>query len=67
MDWTSGKAPLGLTNDFKPFTSPVNGEVITSKNQLREHEKQNNVVQVGTDFDETIKKKQKQQQELKDE
>ena len=36
---------------YDSFVSPVNGEYITSKHQLKEHEKVNDVVQVGDAFD----------------
>jgi hypothetical protein len=41
-----------LSHDtFSPFVSPINGEYIATKNQLRDHEKTHNVVQVGSDLD----------------
>jgi hypothetical protein len=45
-----------LSDAFVPFVSPVNGEYIASRNQLRDHEKKNNVVQVGSDLDGKINK-----------
>lgn len=43
-----------FTDGFSSFVSPVNGEFISSKAQLREHEKRNNVVQVGDAFDSKV-------------
>lgn len=34
-----------IKNDIEAFQSPVDGSVITSSKQLREHNKRNNVVQ----------------------
>lgn len=41
-----------VMGDIKPFVSPVgeDNEVISSRPQLREHEKKHNVVQTGNDF-----------------
>jgi len=39
-----------IMDDIKPFTSPVNGEHITSRSQLRTHEKKYNIKQVGNDW-----------------
>lgn len=50
------KAPTVFTDTFTPFVSPVNGEAIMTKRQLRDHEKRNNVVQVGSDFDSRVNK-----------
>lgn len=51
------------TDTFTPFVSPVNGEYIATKNQLRDHEKRNNVVQVGSDFDSKFNKIKQQAEE----
>lgn len=50
---------------FSPFVSPVNGEYIATKNQLRDHEKRNNVVQVGSDFDSKFNKIKQESEERK--
>lgn len=44
---------------FEPFQSPIDGSIIASKEQLREHEKKHNVRQVGDAYlGETQKKKE---------
>ena len=60
MDWSSGKAPgVHGAQAFDSFVSPVNGEYIQSKHQLKEHEKRNDVVQVGDAFDSKFKELKK--------
>lgn len=55
-----------LSHDtFTPFVSPVNGEYIATKNQLRDHEKRNNVVQVGSDLDSKFNKIKQNYEERK--
>jgi hypothetical protein len=54
-----------LSDAFAPFVSPVNGEYIATKNQLRDHEKRNNVVQVGSDFEGKFNKIKQKAEERK--
>lgn len=35
---------------FEPFVSPIDGSVLSSNRDIREHEKKHNVVQVGNDL-----------------
>jgi type II secretory pathway component PulK len=36
--------------DIEPFLSPVDGTYVTSRSELREHEKRHNVRQIGNDW-----------------
>jgi|TARA_Y100000401_G_C8324477_1_gene227315 hypothetical protein len=61
IKWTRGKsrksaekaftrAAHGIMRDIEPFISPVDGSYVTSRSQLREHEKRHNVRQIGNDW-----------------
>lgn len=39
-----------VMRDQAPFTSPVTGETIDGRTQLRDHERRHGVQQVGTDI-----------------
>jgi hypothetical protein len=39
-----------MTTAFDTFVSPIDGTVISSKREVREHEKKHNVIQVGNDL-----------------
>lgn len=41
---------LQVMSDIEPFQSPIDGTVITSRSQLREHEQRHGVRQVGNDW-----------------
>lgn len=46
-----GDVPIGMqVSTFQEFVSPIDGTVIASKSQLRDHEKRYNVRQVGNDL-----------------
>lgn len=53
--WTAKQAMTARTSgltiipDISSFKSPVDGSVISSRSSLAEHNKRNNVVQLGTD------------------
>ena len=44
------KAGLSIVRDVDPFQSPMDGSIIGSRRDLREHEKKHNVRQVGNDW-----------------
>ena len=47
----SGKSSgLQIIPDVEPFQSPIDKSYITSRQQLREHEKVHNVRQIGNDY-----------------
>jgi len=39
-----------LLSDIQAFVSPIDQQVISSRSQLRDHERQHNVRQVGNDW-----------------
>jgi len=44
------KAAHSIMKDIEPFLSPVDGTYVTSRSELREHEKRHNVRQIGNDW-----------------
>lgn len=46
LDLSLGRAP-GVMGDIKPFVSPIDGKEISSRSQLREHERRHGVRQCG--------------------
>jgi hypothetical protein len=44
------KTVLTIIKDIEPFQSPVDGSYVTSRSELREHEKRHNVRQIGNDW-----------------
>ncbi len=44
-----------IQGDIQPYQSMVNGEMITSRSQHREHLKQHNCFEIGNEIDHTIK------------
>ena len=44
------KASHNIMKDIEPFQSPVDGSYVTSRSELREHEKRHNVRQIGNDW-----------------
>lgn len=49
--------------DITPFTSPIDRSEISSRSQLREHEKRHGVKQIGNDFNSTYRKMADQHRE----
>ena len=47
---TFSKAAHNIMKDIEPFLSPVDGTYVTSRSELREHEKRHNVRQIGNDW-----------------
>jgi hypothetical protein len=43
------KSKLTIVPDIAPFKSPVDNSVVGSRKALREHNKRNDVIQVGND------------------
>lgn len=43
------RSPMIIIGDISPFKSPVDGSVVGSRTTLAEHNRRNDVVQVGTD------------------
>ena len=41
---------VGVIADVEPFVSPIDGTVISSRAQIREHEKKHNVRSLGNDY-----------------
>lgn len=39
-----------VMSDIEPFVSPIDGKEITSRSQLREHERAHGVKQIGNDW-----------------
>lgn len=39
-----------IIRDIQPFRSPVDRKVITSRSELREHNKRNGVIEVGNEY-----------------
>ena len=52
------RAPMAST--FESFESPIDGSVISSTAQLRDHEKKHNVKQVGNDYATSMEKRKEQ-------
>ena len=46
----SGRKAHYVIKDIDPFRSPVDGSYVTSRSELREHEKKHNVRQIGNDW-----------------
>ena len=44
------KAGINIIRDVDPFQSPIDGSIIGSRRDLREHEKRHNVRQLGNDW-----------------
>ena len=40
----------GLMRDIQEFQSPITGKMVTSRSELREHNKVNGVEQIGNDW-----------------
>jgi hypothetical protein len=41
---------INIIHDVDPFQSPIDGSIIGSRRDLREHEKRHNVRQLGNDW-----------------
>ena len=39
-----------IISDVEPFTSPIDGTVLSSRSQIREHERKHQVRQCGNDY-----------------
>ena len=39
-----------VISDIEPFTSPIDGSVLSSRSQVREHERKHQVRQCGNDY-----------------
>ena len=44
------RAAYSIMKDIEPFKSPIDGSYVTSRSELREHEKRHNVRQIGNDW-----------------
>jgi hypothetical protein len=44
------RSSFNLIKDIEPFRSPLDGKYVTSRSELREHEKKHNVRQIGNDW-----------------
>ena len=44
------RAGISIIRDVDPFQSPIDGSIIGSRRDLREHEKRHNVRQLGNDW-----------------
>ena len=44
------KPGINIIHDVEPFFSPIDGSIIGSRRDLREHEKRHNVRQLGNDW-----------------
>jgi|TARA_R110002020_G_scaffold36406_3_gene109363 hypothetical protein len=47
---SSGSTGITFMKDIEPFRSPLDGSHITTRSELREHEKKHNVRQIGNDW-----------------
>lgn len=52
-----GKRELQIIKDIEPFKSPIDGSIISSRSQIRDHEKKHGVKQVGNDWSGSTKPK----------
>ena len=59
----SGEINSMQINTFTPFTSPIDGSTIKSRADLRNHEKQHNVIQVGDAYEKIVNDKREEQRE----
>jgi|TARA_R110002153_G_scaffold97227_3_gene231905 hypothetical protein len=50
IEKTFSKSTYNIMKDIEPFLSPVDGTYVTSRSELREHEKRHNVRQIGNDW-----------------
>ena len=50
VETASQKVAYNIIRDIEPFQSPVDGSYVTSRSELREHEKKHNVRQTGNDW-----------------
>ena len=55
---------VAIHGPIEPFVSPVDGTVISSRKQLRDHNKRNNVVNVSEFSDEFIAKKREERERI---
>ena len=46
----ASKGGLHIVSDIQPFVSPIDKTLITSRSQVREHERKHNVYQIGNDW-----------------
>jgi len=47
---SSNNYGVNIISDIDPFLSPLDGTYVTSRSELREHEKRHNVRQIGNDW-----------------
>lgn len=63
MDWSDCKPPM--IHSVHAFVSPVDGKVIRSGAELRSHEREHNVIQVGNEYAGLLKDKRAARDQLK--
>ncbi|MEE9510309.1 MAG: hypothetical protein V3V81_07425 [Candidatus Bathyarchaeia archaeon] len=63
MDWSNLKSPM--IDSVKPFVSPIDGSVISTRAGLRAHEIEHSVIQVGDAFEKIVKTKKEDARERK--
>jgi hypothetical protein len=44
-----------VISDVQPFTSPIDGTVLSSRSQIRDHERKHQVRQCGNDYTSSVK------------
>lgn len=62
MDWANCEPPM--IHSVQPFVSPVDGKVIRSGAELRSHEREHGVVQVGDEYVGLVNEKRAQRRQL---
>ena len=60
---TPGKAPN--ISSVKPFVSPIDGSIISTRAGLKAHEREHNVIQVGDEYVGLVSQKREEQRQLK--
>lgn len=63
MDWSNCKPPM--IHSVEAFVSPVDGKVIRSGAELRSHEREHNVIQVGDEYVGIVNEKRAERDQLK--
>lgn len=46
---------FAVVSDVEPFTSPIDGTVLSSRSQIRDHERKHQVRQCGNDYTSSVK------------
>ena len=47
---SNAEGGYSIISDVEPFTSPIDGTVLSSRSQIREHERKHQVRQCGNDY-----------------